>query len=124
MNTEPYTIEDLATEVARLDRAHKTAEAHLKAIKEKMIAAMDEAGATMVYNVSGKATVTLVNGERLSVDYDTLEETDSEIASEIRVRKADLDLFRAAITSGRISTTLANSCSKAISYRQIRVTRK
>jgi len=118
------SLHDLAAEVARLDRAAKTAEANLKQAKEKMIAAMDEADVDKVVTTSGKATVTLVNGERLSVDYDALENLAPESVSEIRVRKVDLDLFRAAVMSGTIDGSVAEAVSRTATYRQVRVTRK
>ena len=117
-------LDILADDVARLDRAAKTAKDRLDEAKEKMMAAMDEAEGTKVAVSSGKATITLINGERLDVDWESLNESDSEIGSKVRVRKADLDLFRAGVATGMISTELADSVSKISTYRQVKVTRK
>ena len=114
----------LANEVARLDRASKTADKKLKEAKEKLMAFMDEVEITRIETDSGRAMMTLINGERLSIDWETLNETDSEIGSKVRVRKADLDLFRAGVAAGMISTELADSVSKVSPYRQVKVTRK
>ena len=122
MNTTP--LAKLATEVARLDRAAKTADANLKAAKEKLMAGMDEVDIKRIETLTGRAVLTLIDGERLNIDWETLNETDSEIGSKVRVRKADLDLFRAGVTTGMISTELADSVSKVSPYRQVKVTRK
>ena len=117
-------VDTLASEVARLDRASKTADKKLKEAKEKLMAFMDEVEITRIETDSGRAMMTLINGERLSIDWETLNETDSEIGSKVRVRKADLDLFRAGVAAGMISTELAESVSKISTYRQVKVTRK
>ena len=117
-------VDTLASEVARLDRASKTADKKLKEAKEKLMAFMDEVEITRIETDSGRAMMTLINGERLSIDWETLNETDSEIGSKVRVRKADLDLFRAGVATGLISTELADSVSKVSTYRQVKVTRK
>ena len=117
-------VDTLASEVARLDRASKTADKKLKEAKEKLMAFMDEVEITRIETDSGRAMMTLINGERLSIDWETLNETDSEIGSKVRVRKADLDLFRAGVAAGMISTELADSVSKVSPYRQVKVTRK
>ena len=118
------SLDELAQELARLDRAAKTAKDRLDEAKEKMMAAMDEVGVIKVAVPSGKASITLINGERLDVDWESLNESDSEIGSKVRVRKADLDLFRAGVATGLISTELADSVSKIRPYRQVKVTRK
>ena len=117
-------VDALASEVARLDRASKTADKNLKEAKEKLMAFMDEGEITRIETESGRAMMTLINGERLSIDWETLNETDPEIGSKVRVRKADLDLFRAGVATGMISTELADSVSKISTYRQVKVTRK
>ena len=117
-------VDALASEVARLDRASKTADKKLKEAKEKLMAFMDEVEITRIETDSGRAMMTLINGERLSIDWETLNETDPEIGSKVRVRKADLDLFRAGVATGMISTELAESVSKISTYRQVKVTRK
>ena len=117
-------VDTLASEVARLDRASKTADKKLKEAKEKLMAFMDEVEITRIETDSGRAMMTLINGERLSIDWETLNETDPEIGSKVRVRKADLDLFRAGVAAGMISTELADSVSKVSPYRQVKVTRK
>jgi hypothetical protein len=117
-------VDTLASEVARLDRASKTADKKLKEAKEKLMAFMDEVEITRIETDSGRAMMTLINGERLSIDWETLNETDSEIGSKVRVRKADLDLFRAGVATGMISMELADSVSKVSTYRQVKVTRK
>ncbi len=117
-------VDALASEVARLDRASKTADKKLKEAKEKLMAFMDEVEITRIETESGRAMMTLINGERLSIDWETLNETDPEIGSKVRVRKADLDLFRAGVATGMISTELADSVSKISTYRQVKVTRK
>ena len=117
-------VDTLASEVARLDRASKTADKKLKEAKEKLMAFMDEVEITRIETDSGRAMMTLINGERLSIDWETLNETDPEIGSKVRVRKADLDLFRAGVATGMISTELAESVSKISTYRQVKVTRK
>ena len=122
MNTTP--LAKLATEVARLDRAAKTADANLKAAKEKLMAGMDEVDIKRIETLTGRAVLTLIDGERLNIDWETLNETDPEIGSKVRVRKADLDLFRAGVATGMISTELADSVSKISTYRQVKVTRK
>ena len=53
-------IEELASEVAKLDRASKTAKAKLDQAKEKMMAQMDEHDITKYTLDSGRATITLV----------------------------------------------------------------
>ena len=117
-------LDILADDVARLDRAAKTAKDRLDEAKEKMMAAMDEAEVTKVPTSSGKATITLINGERLDVDWESLNESDSEIGSKVRVRKADLEMLRAGVATGMISVELADSVSKINTYRQVKVTRK
>ena len=117
-------LDILADDVARLDRAAKTAKDRLDEAKEKMMAAMDEAEVTKVPTSSGKATVTLINGERLDVDWESLNESDSEIGSKVRVKKADLTLYRAAVAAGLINVDLAASVSTFVPYRQIKVSRK
>ena len=117
-------VDTLASEVARLDRASKTADKKLKEAKEKLMAFMDEVEITRIETDSGRAMMTLINGERLSIDWETLNETDSEIGSKVRAEKADLDLFRSALAAGMISTELAESVSKVSTYRQVKVTRK
>tara|TARA_Y100001951_G_scaffold102270_1_gene108659 strand:+ start:473 stop:829 length:357 start_codon:yes stop_codon:yes gene_type:complete len=117
-------LDILADDVARLDRAAKTAKDRLDEAKEKMMAAMDEAEVTKVAVSSGKATITLINGERLDVDWESLNESDSEIGSKVRAKKADLTQFRAAVTAGLINVTLADSVSTLVPYRQIKVSRK
>ena len=122
MNTTP--LAELATEVARLDRAAKTADANLKAAKEKLMAGMDEVDIKRIETLTGRAVLTLIDGERLNIDWETLNETDSEIGSKVRAKKADLSQFRAAITAGLITVDLAESVSKVVPYRQIKVSRK
>ena len=118
------TIEYLASEVAGLDRAAKTAKDRLGEAKEKLMAHMDEVDIKRIETPSGRAVMTLVNGERLNIDWETLNETDPEIGSKVRVRKADLEMFRAGVATGMISMELADSVSKISTYRQIKVTRK
>ena len=120
MNTTEY----LASQVAGLDRAAKTAKDRLDEAKGKMMAAMDEVGVTKVPVPSGKATITLIDGERLDVDYEALEESSPETASKVRALKVDLSLWRAGITAGIINVDLAASVSKTVPYRQIKVSRK
>jgi len=115
---------ELAQEVARLDRAAKTAKDRLGEAKEKMMSAMDEVGVTKVPVPSGKATITLINGERLDVDYEALEESSPETASKVRALKVDLSLWRAELSTGNINVDLAESVSKVVPYRQIKVSRK
>ena len=88
------------------------------------MAGMDEADIKRTETLTGRAVLTLIDGERLNIDWETLNETDSEIGSKVRVRKADLDLFRAGVATGMISTELADSVSKVSTYRQVKVTRK
>ena len=118
------TLEHLAHEVASLDRASKTAENRLKEAKAVLVTAMDEEGTTSVTVPSGLATVSIVDGERLDVDYEALSETNPKIASKVRVSKVDLALWRAGITAGIINVDLAASVSKTVPYRQVRVNRK
>ncbi len=118
------TTEYLATQVARLDRAAKTAKDRLGEAKEKLMAHMDEVDIKRIETPSGRAVLTLINGERLNIDWETLNETDPEIGSKVRVRKADLELFRAGVATGMISMELADSVSKVSPYRQVKVTRK
>jgi hypothetical protein len=118
------TIEYLASEVAGLDRAAKTAKDRLGEAKEKLMAHMDEVDIKRIETPSGRAVMTLVNGERLNIDWETLNETDPEIGSKVRVRKADLEMFRAGVATGMISMELADSVSKISTYRQVKVTRK
>ena len=120
MNTTEY----LASEVAGLDRAVKTAKDRLGEAKEKLMAHMEEVDIKRIETPSGRAVMTLVNGERLNIDWETLNETDPEIGSKVRVRKADLEMFRAGVATGMISMELADSVSKISTYRQIKVTRK
>ena len=120
MNTTEY----LASEVAGLDRAVKTAKDRLGEAKEKLMAHMDEVDIKRIETPSGRAVMTLVNGERLNIDWETLNETDPEIGSKVRVRKADLEMFRAGVATGMISMELADSVSKISTYRQVKVTRK
>jgi len=122
MNTTP--LAELATEVARLDRAAKTADANLKAAKEKLMAGMDEADIKRTETLTGRAVLTLIDGERLNIDWVSLNETDPEIGSKVRAEKADLDLFRSALAAGMISTELAESVSRVSTYRQVKITRK
>ena len=117
-------LDILADDVARLDRAAKTAKDRLDEAKEKMMAAMDEAEVVKVPTSSGKATITLINGERLDVDWESLNESDPETGSKVRAKKADLTQFRAAVTAGLINVTLADSVSTLVPYRQIKVSRK
>ena len=117
-------IEELAAEVARLDRASKTADEHLKQAKEKLIAAMDEVDIVKIKTTSGRVTITLVNNERLNIDWVSLNEIDSETASKVRASKADTELFRAALTAGLIDMDLAARVSSVSQFRQMRVTRK
>ena len=117
-------LDILADDVARLDRAAKTAKDRLDEAKEKMMAAMDEADVVKVPTSSGKATITLINGERLDVNYEALEESSPETASKVRAIKVDLSLWRAGITAGIINVDLAASVSKTVPYRQIKVSRK
>ena len=117
-------LDILADDVARLDRAAKTAKDRLDEAKEKMMAAMDEAEVVKVPTSSGKATITLINGERLDVDYEALEESSPETASKVRALKVDLSLWRAGITSGVINVDLAEAVSSVVPYRQIKVSRK
>ena len=123
-NNTLSTMEYLAHEVATLDRASKTAENRLKEAKVVLVAAMDAEGTTSVTLPSGRTTISIVDGERLDVDYEALSETDPKIASKVRVSKVDLALWRAGITAGIINVDLAASVSKAIPYRQVRVNRK
>jgi len=92
--------------------------------KEKLMAHMDEVDIKRIETPSGRAVLTLINGERLNIDWETLNETDPEIGSKVRVRKADLELFRAGVATGMISMELADSVSKVSPYRQVKVTRK
>ena len=124
MSNTMSTLEYLAHEVATLDRASKTAENRLKEAKAVLVAAMDNEETTSVTLPSGLATVSIVDGERLDVDYEALSETDPKIASKVRVSKVDLALWRAGITAGIINVDLAASVSKAVPYRQVRVNRK
>jgi YbbR domain-containing protein len=118
------SLGELAQELARLDRVAKTAKDRLDEAKGKMMAAMDEVGVTKVPVPSGKATITLIDGERLDVDYEALEESSPETASKVRALKVDLSLWRAGITAGIINVDLAASVSKTVPYRQIKVSRK
>ena len=120
MNTTEY----LASQVAGLDRAAKTAKDRLDEAKEKLMAHMDEVDIKRIETPSGRAVMTLINGERLNIDWETLNETDPEIGSKVRVRKADLEMFRAGVATGMISMELADSVSKISTYRQVKVTRK
>ena len=126
MSNTMSTLEYLAHEVATLDRASKTADNRLKEAKAVLLAAMDEEGLgrTSVTLPSGRTTVSIVDGERLDVDYEALSDTDPKIASKVRVSKVDLALWRAGITAGIINVDLAASVSKAVPYRQVRVNRK
>ena len=117
-------IEELASEVARLDRSSKTAKDKLDQAKEKLMAMMDEHDITSYTLDSGRATLTLVDGDRLDVDYETLNKLDSEVGSKVRVKKVDIKLFKAGLEAGMISTSLAKKVSRFIPYRQIKVTRK
>jgi|TARA_Y100000034_G_C6642887_1_gene281082 hypothetical protein len=114
----------LAQELARLDRAAKTAKDRLDEVKEKMMAVMDEHDLTKVEVPSGKATITLIDGERLDVDWETLNETDPKVGSKVRAEKVDLKLWRAAVTAGLISVDLVESVTTLVPYRQIKVSRK
>jgi hypothetical protein len=118
------TIEYLASQVAGLDRAAKTAKDRLDEAKGKLMVHMDEVDIKRIETPSGRAVMTLVNGERLNIDWETLNETDPEIGSKVRVRKADLEMFRAGVATGMISMELADSVSKISTYRQVKVTRK
>ena len=125
MNTNTMSkLEYLAHKVASLDRASKTAENRLKEAKAVLVAAMDNEETTSVTLPSGLATVSIVDGERLDVDWVSLNESDPEIGSKVRVEKADLTLYRAAVTAGLIHVDLAASVSKTVPYRQVRVNRK
>ena len=126
MSNTMSTLEYLAHEVATLDRASKTADNRLKEAKAVLLAAMDEEGLgrTSVTLPSGRTTVSIVDGERLDVDWVSLNESDPEIGSKVRVEKADLTLYRAAVTAGLIHVDLAASVSKTVPYRQVRVNRK
>ena len=117
-------LTELATEVARLDRAAKTADANLKSAKEKLMAGMDEVDIKRIETLTGRAVLTLVDGERLNIDWVSLNETDPKVGSKVRAEKADLELFRSALAAGMISTELAESVSKISTYRQIKVTRR
>jgi hypothetical protein len=118
------SLGELAQELARLDRVAKTAKDRLDEAKEKLMAHMDEVDIKRVETPSGRAVMTLINGERLNIDWETLNETDPEIGSKVRVRKADLEMFRAGVATGMISMELADSVSKISTYRQVKVTRK
>ena len=118
------SLGELAQELARLDRVAKTAKDRLDEAKEKLMAHMDEVDIKRVETPSGRAVMTLINGERLIIDWETLNETDPEIGSKVRVRKADLEMFRAGVATGMISMELADSVSKISTYRQVKVTRK
>ena len=120
MNTTEY----LASQVAGLDRAAKTAKDRLDEAKEKLMAAMDEVDIVKIKTTSGRVTITLVNNERLNIDWVSLNEIDSETASKVRALKVDLSLWRAGITAGIINVDLAASVSKTVPYRQIKVSRK
>jgi len=124
MNNTMSKLDYLASKVATLDRASKTAENRLKEAKAILVTAMDNEETTSVTLPSGLATVSIVDGERLDVDWVSLNESDPEIGSKVRVEKADLTLYRAAVTAGLINVDLAASVSKAIPYRQVRVSRK
>ena len=126
MSNTMSTLEYLAPEVAPLDRASQTADNRRQDAKAVLLAAMDEEGLgrTSVTLPSGRTTVSIVDGERLDVDYEALSETDPKIASKVRVSKVDLALWRAGITAGIINVDLAASVSKAVPYRQVRVNRK
>ena len=118
------SLGELAQELARLDRVAKTAKDRLDEAKGKMMAAMDEIGVTKVPVASGKATITLIDGERLDVDWVALNDIDPQIGSKVRALKVDLSLWRAGITAGIINVDLAASVSKTVPYRQIKVSRK
>ena len=124
MNNTMSKLDYLASKVATLDRASKTAENRLKEAKAILVTAMDNEETTSVTLPSGLATVSIVDGERLDVDWVSLNESDPEIGSKVRVEKADLTLYRAAVTAGLINVDLAASVSKAVPYRQVRVSRK
>ena len=124
MNNTMSKLDYLASKVATLDRASKTAENRLKEAKAILVTAMDNEETTSVTLPSGLATVSIVDGERLDVDWVSLNESDPEIGSKVRVEKADLTLYRAAVIAGLINVDLAASVSKAVPYRQVRVSRK
>ena len=124
MSNTMSKLEYLAHKVASLDRASKTAENRLKEAKALLVTAMDNEETTSVTLPSGLATVSIVDGERLDVDWVSLNESDPEIGSKVRVEKADLTLYRAAVTAGLIHVDLAASVSKTVPYRQVRVNRK
>ena len=119
-------MEYLASRVAQLDRASKTAENRLKEAKACLVGALEDEGLgrTSVTLSSGRTTVTIVDGERLDVDYEALEESDPETASKVRASKVDLSLWRAGLTAGIINVDLAASVSKTVPYQQVRVNRK
>ncbi len=119
-------MEYLASQVAQLDRASKTAENRLKEAKAHLVGALEDEGLgrTSVTLSSGRTTVTIVDGERLDVDYKALEQSDPETALKVRASKVDLSLWRAGLTAGIINVDLAASVSKTVPYQQVRVNRK
>jgi len=119
-------MEYLASRVAQLDRASKTAENRLKEAKACLVEALEEEGLgrTSVTLPSGRTTVSIVDGERLDVDYEALEQSDPETALKVRASKVDLSLWRAGLTAGIINVDLAASVSKTVPYQQVRVNRK
>jgi hypothetical protein len=124
MNEAMKELATEATELARLDRAAKTATDNLRVAKEKITAMMDEYGVTSVPTSSGKATVTLVDSERLVVDGEALSETDLETYLNIRTYSVDLKKFRAMISAGVLSEATANKVSTIKPVRSVRVSRK
>lgn len=124
MNEAMKELSTEATELARLDRAAKTATDNLRVAKEKITAMMDEYGVTSVPTSSGKATVTLVDSERLVVDGEALSETDLETYLNIRTYSVDLKKFRAMISAGVLSEATANKVSTIKPVRSVRVSRK
>lgn len=124
MNEAMKELSTEATELARLDRSAKTATDNLRVAKEKITAMMDEYGVTSVPTSSGKATVTLVDSERLVVDGEALSETDLETYLNIRTYSVDLKKFRAMISTGVLSEATANKVSTIKPVRSVRVSRK
>jgi len=124
MNEAMKELATEATELARLDRSAKTATDNLRVAKEKITAMMDEYGVTSVPTSSGKATVTLVDSERLVVDGEALSETDLETYLNIRTYSVDLKKFRAMISAGVLSEATANKVSTIKPVRSVRVSRK
>ena len=121
--TSMQDLAQQATKLAALDRASKTADAKLKAAKKEISETMRHFGVSSVKSESGKATISLVPTNRLTIDGDALLKTDSDIHAEIRNNSVDLSKFKAFVTAGKISVDLAEQVSKIVVVDQVRVTR-